>query len=70
MERDVILKIDDYKNLTAKTSFTSDELDIAVDAVREQYEDPQDSEKLLNDLEQKGYIKITGSAPEILDLYL
>lgn len=70
MERDVILKIDDYKNLTARTSFTSDELDIAVDAVREQYEDPQDSVKLLQDLEQKGYIKITGAAPEILDLYL
>jgi hypothetical protein len=68
MEKDVILKIDDYKNLLVRTSFSIDDLDVAIDMFRDQYEDPQDSEKLISDLEKNGYIHIIGDAPEILEI--
>jgi hypothetical protein len=71
MERDVILKINDYekdRNLLVKTSFSIDDLDLAIDTIRDKYDDPQDTEKLLLDLEKNGYIKSVGLAPEILEI--
>ena len=71
MERDVILKfaLGDGEGYTAKTSFSSEELDQVIDTMRETFDDPQDDPRLLRELESKGYVKITGIAPEVIEIF-
>ena len=73
-ERNLILRVEDWrnnvdKNVLVKTQFSIGDLDVAIDQIRDNYDDPQDSDKLIKDLESKGYIRVCGPAPEILDLY-
>ena len=68
MERDVILSFNE-KNYFARTSFQADDLDNVVDQMREKYDDMQDDDALLRKLESNGYLKIAGSAPEIIEIW-
>lgn len=73
-ERTVILRLDDetQKTLTVATSFSSEELDKAAEVISDQMFDEEnyDADRVVKALEQKGYIRIIGPAPEIIDIMI
>lgn len=76
-ERTVILRLDDdsAKQWTVATSFTAEDLEKACDVIYAGLsEDEQDigcyEDLVIQHLEEKGYVKVLGPAPEIVDILL
>lgn len=67
-EREVILRVDE-KNFFAKTSFTMEDIDSVVEQIRDRFEDMQDNDVLIRELQKNGYISISGPAPELLEIW-
>jgi hypothetical protein len=72
MENQIILRVEDNKNYFAKTSFKPIDIDIALDAIRDEYDESHDDmpepRTLLELLVKKGYVTLVGEAPEIIDV--
>ena len=74
-ERTVILRVDqeDGKSITytAATSFSAAEIDEASTVIFDELTDTDDGwneDKVLKLLEERGYIRIIGPAPEVIDV--
>jgi hypothetical protein len=73
MARQVILKVEDDKNIFVETDFSQDELEEVAEKIQEDLQETDEGwneDKIIAELEKKGYIKVVGPAPEIYDLYL
>lgn len=71
MAKQVLLKIDDENTKLIETDFSQDELEDCASKIREGLEDTDDGwneDKIIEELEKKGYLKVIGPGPQIYDM--
>ena len=69
-----ILRCEDEKNLVIDTNFSTADIEIAVEKIEEELNSTlgediyTNDQMLIDELTKRGYIKVLGKAPEIIEL--
>lgn len=69
--RNVILKVENSICLSIETSFSAVDIEAAADTIHDELMDTDDGwndMKVVETLEKRGYIKLLGQGPEVIDL--
>jgi hypothetical protein len=73
MKRTVLLMVNEDLSMMVETEFTGEDLMKAGEEICDDLMDSDDGwneQKILDVLQEKGYVKVLGPAPEIVDLML